>query len=168
MTARVGDTVCATDSNPVVPTDGQNRLLFTLRVPSAEVVPSCGTEGAQVTFFVGDQQAVETAAWHAGAQQFMFFVAGNPFARFDGSLSKQPFPGSQLCLLLGRHYAVLATGFGWTRGRRSPPQSAPWLRDAGAAGHLQILDARGNVFAVAIETGTWHAWDGITSRRRST
>ncbi len=23
MTARVGDTVCATDSNPVVPTDGQ-------------------------------------------------------------------------------------------------------------------------------------------------
>lgn len=162
MTARVGDTVCATDSNPVVPTDGQNRLLFTLRVPSAEVVPGCGTEGAQVTFFVGDQQAVETAAWHAGAQQFMFFVAGNPFARFDGSLSKQPSPGSQLVPFVG----ATRCGFGYwgPAGYEADvlsPSQQPGCGTEGAQVTFKILDARGNVFAVANETGTWHAWDGI-------
>ncbi len=52
-------------------------------------------------------------------------------------------------------------GSGWIRGRRSLPQSATWLRDGRAQVTFKILDARGNVFAVANETGTWHAWDGI-------
>jgi hypothetical protein len=162
MTAKVGDNVCATDSNPIAPASALNRLLFTLRVPSDQVVPGCGSEGAQVTFWVGDQQTIETAVWHAGALQAMFFVAGIPFARFDGSLAKQQAPGLELTPFIG----ATRCGFGYwgPGGYEADVLSASQQPGCGTEGGqvtFKVLDAQGNVIAVANETGTWHAWDGI-------
>jgi hypothetical protein len=33
----------------------------------------------------------------------------------------------------------------------------------GAQVSFKLLDAQGNVIAVARETGTWHAWDGVSA-----
>lgn len=163
MTAKVGDKVCAVDSSPIAPPDSVNRLLFTLRVPSTQVVPGCGSEGAQVTFFVGDHQITQTGVWHGGTQQFMYFTAGYPFARFDGSLSKQQAPGLQLVPFVG----ATRCGFGYwgVSGYEADVLSAsqqPGCGTEGASVTFKLLDAQGNVIAVAPQTGIWHLWDSVS------
>ena len=168
MTARIGDTVCATDASPVAPPDSVNRLLFTLRVPSAEVVPGCGFEGAEVTFSVAGRMTAQTAIWHSGTQQFTAFTAGYPFARFVGSLAAReatsgqrlvPFVGAMSC---GSGYLGVS---GYEADILSNEQQ-PGCGVEGSQVTFKLLDAQGNVIAVANEKAVWHVWDGVSHPQR--
>ena len=93
----------------------------------------------------------------------MYFTAGYPFARFRGTLTGyQDRSDRKLVPSVG----AASCGFGYVGpgGYEADVLSAsqqPGCGTEGAQVTFKILDAQGNVVAVANETGTWHAWDGI-------
>jgi len=164
MTARIAGKVCATDSMPLTPADS-NRSVYRLVVPSRDIVPGCGSDGATIDFFVGDQLAAPSATWHAGTTQTMSFIAGPLFAMFGGGIE----------IAAADHTAVLAPYVNEKAcGYASHGFVVPDLYEAivfssqqesgcgieGAQVSFKLLDAQGNVIAVANEKGIWHAWDG--------
>jgi hypothetical protein len=149
VTARIGETVCATGDNAMVP-PGTSGLFFSLFVPSEEVLPGCGREGAVVTFFVDGRQAPQTAIWHSGIMYHVIdAIVGHPFAHFvvffDGRVV--PYIGDKPC---GNSEVVYSN------------EQEPGCGVEGSQITFKLLDAQGNVIAVANETATWHAWDGIS------
>jgi hypothetical protein len=123
-------------------------------VPPEQALPGCGREGALVTFFVGDQQAAQTVEWHAGEHLAVDLVVGPPFAWYSAGYSPRlvegklvPYIGNQAC-----GYATVV-------------YSAEQQVGCGVEGSVvtfKLLDAQGNVVAVANQTGIWHAWDGVS------
>lgn len=169
MSARIDGTVCVSFAISYVPPDADQPLFF-LKVPSKEVTPGCGSEGATVQFFVGDQQVRQPSVWHAGTAQIRRFIAGYPFADFAGDLridrrlsneTLLPYIGGNVC------------GYGEFG---QPPSPYPYPYGAvvfsteqqpgcgvdGLQITFKLLDAQGNVIAVANQTATWHAWDGVS------
>ena len=65
--AFIGDTLCGRAERPGLPG-------VLLVVPSAELVPGCGTEGATVTFTVNGQPSEQTATWTAGYGDYLPFT----------------------------------------------------------------------------------------------
>ncbi len=170
VTAKIGGTLCAT-GQPSFPTGVGARPLFQLTVPAEEVLPGCGREGAVVTFFVNGQQAPQTAIWHSGISQHFSVIIGPPFARFSGvaytnmRLGNEaivPYVGDESCgdkapshwIGIGPYYSYGAVVY-------SNEQQAG-CGSEGAQVIFKLLDAQGNVIAVANEKGTWHAWDGVS------
>jgi hypothetical protein len=160
VTAKIGETLCATG----VPSAGAGaRANYQLLVPSEEVVPGCGREGAVVTFFVDGQQAARTAIWHSGGSgdpsRIMNVVVGTPFARFiliiGGSVPQAFGPDSTLVSFLGDRAC------GNSEVVYSNEQE-PGCGVEGSQIAFKLLDAQGNVIAVANEKATWHAWDGVS------
>jgi hypothetical protein len=154
VTARIGETVCATGDNAMVP-PGTSGLFFSLFVPSEEVLPGCGREGAVVTFFVDGRQAPQTAIWHSGIMYHVIdAIVGHPFAHFvvffDGRVV--PYIGDKPC---GNSEVVYSN------------EQEPGCGVEGSQITFKLLDAQGNVLAVAHETGVWHAWDGSLSGYQS-
>jgi len=161
VTANIGETLCAT-GDPVFPT-GSSRPVFQLRVPSEEVLPGCGREGAVVTFFVDGRQAPQTAIWHSAVSQSLGLIIGAPFARFSGGVGPDRFHHQVILSYVGN----VSCGDGRTNdpgdGYGAVAYSAEQQAGCGVEGSqvtFKLLDAQGNVIAVARETGTWHAWDG--------
>jgi hypothetical protein len=130
-------------------------------VPPDEVLPGCGREGALVTFFVGDQQAAQMVEWHAGEDLRVDLIVGAPFAYFEftgvtaqieqmirtGNAEIVPLVGNKPC------------GYG------NVVYSNEQESGCGVEGSqvtFELVDAQGNVVAVAREKGVWHAWDGIS------
>lgn len=146
VTAKIGETICAT--SPAIGGPGA-RPFFGLSVPSEEVMPGCGRDGAVVTFFVDGRQAPQTAIWHSGMSQALNIIIGPPFARFfvvnDGRIV--PYIGDKLCGYLEVAYSN---------------EQEPGCGVEGSQITFKLLDAQGNVVAVANEKTTWHAWDGIS------
>jgi len=156
LIAKIGDTLCATG----VPSTGAGaRPHFSLSIPSEEVVAGCGREGATVTFFVDGRQAPQTAVWHSGGMaQILSVIIGPPFARFvvftgEGeqpfgpSRRLMPYIGDKAC---GNPEAVYSS------------EQQPGCGVEGSQVTFKLLDAQGNVIAVANERATWHAWDGVS------
>jgi len=168
VTAKIGVTLCAT-GHPSFTTGSRPRAIFQLSVPSEEVVPGCGREGAVVTFFVDGQQAPQTAVWHPraflGSDQTVQVIIGPPFAHFTGGVGPSRVSSSQV---IQPYVGNIPCGYG----RAGDPgdaygavvYSAEQQAGCGVEGSqitLKLLDAQGNVVAVANEKGTWHAWDGV-------
>ena len=181
MTARIGGKVCATDARPITPPGGRGPV-GRLRVPSQDIIPGCGYEGATVEFFVGDQRAMRTGVWHAGSDQIMGFVAGHPFARFSGFLSVNqdlhdddvliPYvrdiacgAGRSVTLLSLSQYSASSVAYPFESEVYSNEQQVGCGVE-GAEVTSKLLDAQGNVIAVAEEKGIWHVWDGVSSIQR--
>jgi hypothetical protein len=164
VTARIEGTLCATGV-PSFPT-GSLRPVFQLSVPSEEALPGCGYEGAVVTFFVDGQQAPQTAIWHSGVSQSLSLIIGPPFARFRGGVGPSrvsprqvimPYVGNASC----GHGTANDPGDGYGAVVYSAEQQA----GCGVEGSqitFKLLDAQGNVIAVANEKATWYAWDGVS------
>jgi hypothetical protein len=168
VTAKIGETICATG----LPIVAGVRPSFQLSVPSEEAVPGCGREGAVVTFFVDSRQAPQTAVWHSsGMALFINVIIGPPFARFSGVVYTNlrlgneiivPYVGDESCgdkapshwVGAGPYYAYGVVVY-------SNEQQAG-CGSEGAHVIFKLLDAQGNVIAVANETATWHAWDGVS------
>jgi hypothetical protein len=159
VTANIGETLCATGV-PGFPT-GSSVPIFQLTVPAEEVVPGCGREGAVVTFFVDGRQAPQTAIWHSGdIFQFINLILGPPFAHFI-AISEQvefgpdrrlmPYIGDKACGYVDVVYSN---------------EQEPGCGVEGSQVTFKLLDAQGNVIAVANERGTWHAWDGVSDVQR--
>lgn len=160
--AKIGDTVCAIASPPfIVPPPGPDPV-YSLSVPSQEVVPGCGYEGAVVRFFVAGQEVPQTAIWHAGLFQGLALIIGPPFSYFSAGGPGQeevvraggrlvPYIGDTVC---GYGGIVYSSG------------QEPGCGVEGSVVTFKLLDARGNVVAVANQTGVWHAWDGISDPQR--
>jgi len=168
VTAWIGGTLCATGAT-IYPSGG-SRVVFRLTVPSEEVVPGCGYEGAIVTFRVDGQQAPQTAVWHSrpfpGAEQTVNLIIGPPFARVSGWIGPSrvsprqsilPYMGNVPC----GHGQAGDPGDAYEAVVYSAEQQAGCGVE-GSQVTFKLLDAQGNVIAVARETGTWHAWDGVS------
>ncbi len=170
VTAKIGDTVCATLKAPLATPPGGGAPTYGVAVPPENVLPGCGREGATVTFFVGDQQAAQTVEWHAGEDMRVDLTVGPPFARFDGVVRPARItdrrPVVPYVNTVGCGYSFINdTGDGYTSIVYSSGQQA----GCGLEGSLvtfKLLDAQGNVVAVANEKGTWHAWDGVSDPQR--
>jgi len=167
VTAKIGDVVCATVRAPLVMPPGGGGPTYGLAVPSDEVLPGCGREGATVTFFVGDQQVSQTVVWHAGEDMRVDLIIGPPFALFFGGVGPsrlssrqviQPYVGNAVC----GYGDANDPGDGYEAVVHSTEQQ-PGCGVEGSQITFKVLDAQGNVIAVAKEKGTWHAWDGISS-----
>jgi hypothetical protein len=168
MTARIGGTVCARNDTPISPPPG-GASQYILAVPSAQFVPGCGYEGATVEFFAGDQRAMRTGVWHAGSHQIMGFVAGHPFAVFGGRISVNKRPTGEALM---PYVGDIPCGPGSVVGEGQPGKYGYGLRVysneqqagcgvEGAQVTFKLLDAQGNVIAVAQEKGIWHVFDGV-------
>ena len=161
VTAKIGETTCAT-SGPGI--SGGARLHFQLLVPSEEDLPGCGYEGAVVTFFVDGRQAAQTAIWHSGDMyQIINAIIGPPFARFITVWSAEIpgiiRPGGRLVPYIGDKAC----------GNSEVVYSNEQEAGCGVEGSqvtFKLLDAQGNVLAVANETATWHAWDGVSDPQK--
>lgn len=104
ITAKIGDVVCG-EATPGQ--RGGPPSFYTLYVASDEVVPGCGKPGSRIAFFVGSDEANETAEWQASDRiQFLRLTVGPPFAMFSGKLTLTnppvqeevlPFVGSNAC-----------------------------------------------------------------------
>ena len=169
--AKIGETICATG----VPNPGAGtRGIFHVSVPSEEVVPGCGREGAIVTFFVDGQQAPQTAIWHPrafpGASQTVQVIIGPPFALISGGVGPgrvsprqaiSPYVGNVPC----GHGEAGGPGDAYEAVVYSAEQQAGCGTE-GAQVTFKLLDAQGNVIAVANEKAVWHVWDGVSHPQR--
>jgi len=165
VTAKIGDVVCATARAPFVTPPGGGGPTYGLAVPSDEVLPGCGREGATVTFLVGDQQALQAVVWHAGEDMRVDLIIGHPFAYFEfvgvtSEIEQTIWTGG------GRLVPFLADrpcGYGEVVYSN---EQEPGCGVEGSQVAFKLLDAQGNVIAVANEKGTWHAWDGVSDPQR--
>lgn len=166
VSARINGAVCVSPASySYVPPDA-DQVLFVLKVPSKDVTPGCGSEGATVQFFVGDRAVGQPSVWHAGATEIRAFVVGFPFAHFAGALridrrlsneSLVPYVGGNLC-----GYGVFGPPpYGYGAEVFSNEQQ-PGCGTEGAQITFKLLDAQGNVAGVAREKGNWHAWGGLS------
>jgi len=163
VTAKIGETTCATGL-PITPPPG-SKLVFDLSIPSEEAVPGCGREGAVVSFFVDGRQAAQTVIWHSGISQHFEVIVGPPFARFSGGVG----PDRLFHQVILSYVGNVSCGDGRTGpqgyGYAAVVYSAEQQAGCGVEGSqvtFKLLDAQGNVIAVANEKATWHAWDGIS------
>jgi hypothetical protein len=169
ITAEIGGVVCARASQLAI---ADSTLRYRLDVVSNEIKPGCGREGSVVTFLVGDRQAFQTAIWHAGSNTILDLVAGAPFALNSGEAQwKCPLPGRLVPFVGG-----VACGYDNPQDALTGPcpsgavgsysvavYSAEQQAGCGVEGvevAFKVLDAQGNVIAVAKEKGVWHVWDG--------
>jgi len=168
IVAKISDAVCSEPSVAGLGPDS-NTPLYTVRVLSDDMRPGCGREGAVLNFFVEDQPASQTAIWHAASTQFLNLIAGPPFARFGGKLSiRRTSSGESVVPIIGDRLC----GYDMTGGILGSvslydaivysAQQQPGCGVEGAEITFNLLDAEGNVIAVAKEEGVWRAWDGIS------
>jgi len=166
VVAKISDVICSELSIPITPADSTVSI-YTVRVFSAETKPGCGREGEPVTFEIEGYQAQPVALWHAGGDSVLDLIAGAPFARFYGALSVErpantsvvPFVGGQAC------------GYDRGGGFVSPETMYEAVvffdqqqRGCGVEGSevtFKLVDAQGNILAVAEEKGVWHPWYGV-------
>ena len=172
VTAKIGETLCATGVPTII---GGSRVVYQLSVPSEETVPGCGREGAAVTFFVEGQPAPQTGIWHSGMFQNLTIIIGPPFARFSGvayanvRLGNEtivPYVGHESC---GSKAPSQWIGIGPYYNYGAVVYSGEQQSGCGVEGSevtFKLLDAQGNVVAVANQTATWHAWDGVSDPQR--
>jgi hypothetical protein len=118
-----------------------------------------------VTFFVDGRQAPQTAIWHSGMSQTLTVIIGPPFARFSGGVG----PDRLFYQVILSYVGNVSCGDGRTGdqgyGYEAVVYSAEQQAGCGVEGSqvtFKLLDAQGNVIAVARETGTWHVWDGVS------
>jgi len=142
---------------PYITPPGGGGPVFSISVPSEEVLPGCGYEGTVVTFLVGDLRAPQTAVWHAGAFQGLELTIGPRFANFititGAEVEKALRAGGKLVPYVGGK----ACGYG---GVVYSNEQAPGCGVEGSQITFKLLDAEGNVVAVANQTAAWYAWDG--------
>jgi hypothetical protein len=164
--ADIGGTLCATGVAlvpPSSPPGGRSRVSHYLSVPSEQVRPGCGYEGAVVTFSINGMQAPQTGIWHSGGMpQMITAIIGPPFTRFSiwsvqaervlrAGGSAVPYIGSTAC------------------GNEEVAYSNEQEAGCGVEGsqiRFKLLDSQGNFIAVADQTVTWHAWDGVSYPQR--
>jgi len=142
---------------PYITPPGAGGPVLSISVPSQEVSPGCGYEGAVVTFLVGDQRVSQTAVWHAGTLQGLELIIGPPFANFititGAEVDNALRAGEKLVPYVGGK----ACGYG---GVVYSSEQEPGCGVEGSQITFKLLDAEGNVVAVANQTAAWYAWDG--------
>jgi len=164
VTARIGDTVCGTASPPYVSPPGVGAPVYSVFVSSDEAVPGCGREGAVVTFFVGGQQARQSAIWHVG-QQTVSLIVGPPFARFfiyNADIEWTTRAGGAFVPYVGNK----ACGYGDRGGVVYSNEQEPGCGVEGSQVTFKLVDAQGSVTGVANQTGIWHAWDAVSDPQK--
>jgi hypothetical protein len=141
------------------------------------VKPGCGYEGAQVTFFINDEQARQTAIWHASSVQEvdLFHV---PFAEFHGDITLpsgldpslfQYGPLGMYAYVNGNLCGEVGPGGIWSNFPYEEvvksAEEQPGCGVEGAEVTFKLHDREGymlgvrrNILGVAREKGVWHAW----------
>ncbi len=82
VTARIGEKDCTQVGNNGTFPEG-NLSAYSITVAHTSQIEGCGTEGATITFFIGGQQATQTANWQAGPRELGLSV---------GSQAPPPLP----------------------------------------------------------------------------
>ena len=170
ITARIGDVICSEPSISITPADS-TETLYTMRVLSNDLRPGCGQPGAGITFFVEDNQASQTALWQAGGDQFLTLIAGPPFARFSGTLSNSRTLNESVVPFINNQACGYPRGSGFVDPEHTyatvvfSDEQQPGCGTEGAQITFKLVDAQGNVIAVAAEKGVWHAWGGHDSQQ---
>jgi hypothetical protein len=166
LSASINGTVCVSNAFSYLPPDGTGTL-FWLEVPSKDVRPGCGSEGATVEFSVGGRPTRTTGVWHAGSHVILMFFAGPPFAPFSGLSSVPIAPGQSVVPFINRR--ICGYGISDSIGSEHTyaacvfsDEQQPGCGVEGSVITFKLLDAQGNVVAVASQTGVWHAWDGVS------
>ena len=182
IVARIGEQTCS-EETPVIniPCDPACTVFhYYIDVVSQNLKPGCGTEGAPITFFVAGKQASQTAAWHAGASQFLNLVAGPPFASIGGNFAGTRglpilhYPYTEESSVLIPYIDGVACGYDdyfWCDVQGGCSYSAIVYSDEqrsgcgyeGAPITFRLLDSQRNLMATAEERGVWHSWDGSWS-----
>jgi len=76
--AYVGDTLCSNGGKTEKTGEGNARVtVYAVDVDSAQQTPGCGTEGATVTFKIGDRTAEQTGKWETGSLIHLDFTFGD-------------------------------------------------------------------------------------------
>lgn len=166
VSARVDGNPCGPEAYSITPADATGAL-HVLRVPSQQIAPGCGYEGATVQFFIGDRPSLETGIWHADSRKVVTFFAGPPFAPFSGLSSVAIASGESIVPFInGKACGYGRSGLGnvdpehaYAVGVFSNEQQAGCGTE-GAQVVFKLLDAQGNVIAVANQTAVWYAWSG--------
>ena len=133
--------------------------VYSLSVPSEDAVPGSGHDGALITFFVGTQQAPQIAVWHGWRDEHTdpIMVPPSPCSRV--CLVPQDSPlGKSLFLMQEMLKADTALLNNTWDIHGAVVYSTDEQASRGTAGNsvtFKLLDARGNVVAVAnqIESG---------------
>ena len=167
VVAEIGDVVCGGETQePIMPVDS-GTISHSVVVKSDAAIPGCGKPGATITFSVDGRKAARTAQWLSGQYQFLTLLVGPPFMRFGGDVTAPQLTGSELLApyvgdkRCGAGFDIwlgLGPVFGYVV-EVYPQELRPGCGVEGAQVTFKLLDADGNVVAVAAETGTWHAWD---------
>lgn len=166
LSARIDGNLCVPRAGYFRPADGLWPVAD-LEVPSQQVVPGCGYEGAVVQFFVGDRPTQETGVWHAGSTKIMSFIAGFPFARLAGSSSLAMAAGECVVPYIGDEscgYEEACTPYGIPGPQNSfsvvvfSNEQQAGCGTEGAQVAFKLLDAQGRVVSVADETAAWHSY----------
>jgi hypothetical protein len=144
--------------------------MFLLKVPSSDIRPGCGYEGAAIEFFVEGERANLTGIWQAGAAQQTSLIAGHSFAFFCGGLGLVGPLGDKVVVpyLNGE-----ACGYSYMgpSGYQAIVYSEGQEQGCGTEGaemSFKLVDAQTSVVAdlvpvVAAESVLWHSWDGVSS-----
>ena len=170
IVAKIGSVVCGT-GGPIPIADAP--LKYQVDVVSTSITPGCGSEGALITFLIDGRQAAQTAIWHAGTDTQLNLIVGVAFSLFSGSTpvtgnepeAVVPFINGASCGTEEFNEALPPPCIGQLVGYTDIAYSAQQKAGCGVEGApitFKFLDAQGNVVAVANETGTWHAWDGVS------
>lgn len=167
VAAKIGSTTCALEKAPFITPPDTNAPVYSLSVPSEDAVPGCGHDGALITFFVGTQQAPQTAVWHAGEDEHIDLIIGPSFALFTGAPGSARLPAGEVIV---PYVGNVQCGYASLNNTRDNYGAVVYSTDqqasCGTGGNsvtFKLLDAQGNVVAVANQTGVWHAWDGVSA-----
>jgi hypothetical protein len=166
VSASIDGNACGPQAYSITPADGDHALNV-LRVPSREITPGCGYEGASIQFFIGNRPTLGTEIWHAGSRKLVTFFAGSPFAPFSGLSSLAIAPGQSIVPFIDGK----SCGYGRTHLGNVDPEHAyavyvfsdeqqAGCGREGAQVIFKLVDPQGNVIAVANQTAVWYAWTG--------
>jgi hypothetical protein len=162
VTAKIGEVVCGEADSIWERFQGAH---FDIVVVSAGVKAGCGYEGATITFFVDNQPAPQTEAWHAGSTQRIALIIGTMFAVFessivyDGPLAEDYTPVAYIndkTCSASYMWDVFYPYYRFWMSVYSQEQQ-PGCGYEGAAVSFKLLDGQGNVIAVSPEKRIWHS-----------
>jgi hypothetical protein len=149
--ALIGATVCDEYTLGVGPSSGRRGPFVVyshmqpntipLVVPSANEKEGCGSEGATITFTIGNRPANETKAWYSGDQPGMTLTTGPPYAQYSGTVrvGGQEVHGSAVKAYVADTFCGEAEGLRGTYGVIVPPaELKPGCGEEGAVVRFMI------------------------------
>lgn len=176
ITAKIGDVICGEGVMLICPPADPppKQCPYEVDVLSEQTRAGCGSQGEMVSFFIGQERATQTAAWHAGTSQKINLSAGPRFAFFYGHFAfprqltssgpnreqVAPFVGDRRCGWEIIPPIPMGEGIYEYRVIVDSSETQPGCGVEGAQVTFKLLGGQGNVIATAREEGMWQAWGG--------